>query len=81
MMDDPNEVRMDLWRGIAAMMGVRFATREFHLVEIDMVTLRAVEDSRVELEFRMLGPGESPPAGQCWTIWEQHSGQWVGRSV
>lgn len=34
-----------------------------------------------EYEFVLLSPGELPPAGEGWEVWENHSGRHVGRAV
>ena len=32
-------------------------------------------------DFVMLSPGEKPPAGRRWTIYERHADGWRGRSA
>lgn len=43
----------------------------------------SIDDLPVELEweFVMLSPGERPPQGRAWTIYERRGDGWQGRSA
>lgn len=35
----------------------------------------------IEYQFVVLSPGEKPPPGHGWELWENHSGRAVGRAI
>lgn len=42
---------------------------------------KSILDLTVEYEFLMLSPGEYPPLGQGWELFENHSGFAIGREL
>ncbi len=57
---------------VAFMVDCRLAIR-WRLTSITALTC--------EYEFTILSPGEKPPEGEGWEVWENHSGRHIGRTV
>lgn len=72
---DAHQARVQLLLAVAAAGGCRLAISE------PCPILRGESDYSLEFVHVMLGPGEKPPAGRAWTIYELHADGWRGRSA
>lgn len=75
------QVDLDRYLAIAAAAGCRLAVRPIFEAGIDVISMEITDDVVVRYRFVMLGPGETPPAGAGWTIYEQTANGWRGRSA
>lgn len=69
------QARIEALLAIALVGGCRLAVSE------PCPILRGTDDYALEVVHVMLSPGEKPPAGRAWTIYELHADGWRGRSV
>jgi len=72
---DALQARVQLLLAIAAAGGCRLAISE------PWPILRGESDYTLEFAHVMLSPGEKPPAGRAWTIYELHADGWRGRAA